>query len=1689
MSSQASDTGSSAVASPLGDRGSSSQPPPLQQTMPDASWGDERKHGGSAPSGRDYGQSSSSTGSGVDTPAANSSERKRLFRSPCPSNASGSASQSSPMIQRKDISGCLDTRTSNGDDVTDEEPMLSILNVVVDHVMVPPTPMEPEEFDVFCRQRREQLKKQEAEERREKLNEDKFKIDLTPADEAEGHASGTNTMDVDEEPMLFPLSQQSVRSDLSTPGASASALQSQSFLEQTPTLPNEKVLVPVLRFFGPVIRGDPATVRSTPRQSGCLHVHGAFPYLVARPVTAGPDGSSYRRPGDCSRASVSSRIDWDDAESVSYIVDEIHAKLEAALRATDEWKEKRDTMDGGGVNNAAANAGGDNGDGFAGTIDSPKVPIRYIRQVTVVKGKGFYTYCSGPPAPFLRVEYYDPKSKWKVKLMLEKGLDVDEAYHPDARFYDYGGDDSENVAKNDVGDNDHDGEDEVYGGRGMRQSSPPLKFRCYEAHIPFTMQVFKDLNLSGMYYIKVKKGMFRRSLPKKERKRVPNSSVDESGNERLFLEENVPERFQWDSPQSLRIETKSGDTTDATLNADAGDSFLNDTSMPNTPNRQQQTTGSFVGELSQPEPSITDVNATPSHPNPTPTAEGIGCDDTKYCPYSFVGLRPEDQFWTTKESLCDVELDASCTDLMNVQDVMTSLPDDPTERARVHWRAVPSLREIWELERRRMATLLSKEDDFLNSAPDDEGQREIPDPLPVDGSPSVPGARLALRGNKRLYDPSPGLEEDYRRALSDIAKRHLNFVQRVNSAFKGDGPAVFSPKTQSASLGLSTPSSSQDEALAALNALGEQFGGDFEQMNLRSQEVAHASQLSSLSPQTPNSRIHAGSLRGSPLSQVAPLTQADIEDIQEATAFGHSLERGESVLGDLTAGSSSVDPFTLTPNENEYDSEEDVFHEEEKLGEEGFARSLSMLATQQPSTESDEPMGKGDSQRIDGKSNGHQILGASINGVSEGEFEGSPKSFLLSQADQAIETIHEEDSHSFSSDDDEGRYHASNEDDVGVDHSDATAIDNDCTLYQDSQEKYSAEMSSESERKDEAISTRTQCTVLRRGEYLLPRESLFLPRRKDCDAKKAKGWHAVHKTGGRSQPWLRLSSAFEIESGGQEILLATLFCSNRKANVFVEPVRRPPSSRQVRAWLKKTERRKKDSLQIATTNGIAAKKRKRTDLVIDDNTRKLVPASAPNTSQKRRRVAFANDVVHHSSCQVFQVEEIQVDESDCKSQMSQSPYQSQSSLLSLSQEDEGNEEYSQLSSLRKDGASSNVQSPMASIGSQTSADSRQTQGSSSARAYSAFDPSCTMGHGEGMSPLSAADALEGIGQQGGKIHVAGGGGLKGEAGISSTNHLPSAPTPLTIISVEIHVQCRTGKAGAHDSKTIAMRPDPSRDKVVACVYLYARDPGGGEAIEILERGVLFTPVEAEIVGRGREDVNRFVRKSLGISIDRAKVEMLQSERQLLLRLASIVKYKDPDALMSWDTQGGGLGYLIERGVALAKGPTVNGDANENTAPKRGKEIDMVKLLGRIIKKPTTSSASLDSHEQQEGIENGTNNEWGGSGLGSDWDERVGAGAAAASIVSFCLAFHLNVFIHHSYFLLCVVLAHTSLSEYVSWVWILFSSFIGRTIGHMWVENDCRRSKASQFIISTRYGSNNSQQEDTSSRRPHSYPMV
>ena len=221
------------------------------------------------------------------------------------------------------------------------------------------------------------------------------------------------------------------------------------------------------------------------------------------------------------------------------------------------------------------------------------------------------------------------------------------------------------------------------------------------------------------------------------------------------------------------------------------------------------------------------------------------------------------------------------------------------------------------------------------------------------------------------------------------------------------------------------------------------------------------------------------------------------------------------------------------------------------------------------------------------------------------------------------------------------------------------------------------------------------------------------------------------------------------------------------------------------------------------------------------------------------------------------------------------------------------------------------------------------------------------------------------------------------------------------MSIEVHVQCRI-HTGSKDQKEIAMVPDSSRDAVFAVVYVYGRDPGGGESIEILEKGCVLVTIEPKGQSANSGSVpNNVSKATMGVSSD-VRVERVHSEISLLLRVASIVQLKDPDAIVSWDTQGGGIGYMIERGIALGKPLDGNNGVNPSST-----QIDLARLLGRTPRATAGSSGdstNVNTKEDSFGIEDDqqkkeNGHEWSGSGLGSEWDDRVGAGAAASSIVS------------------------------------------------------------------------------------------
>ena len=138
---------------------------------------------------------------------------------------------------------------------------------------------------------------------------------------------------------------------------------------------NNNILVPVIRIFGTLKRAG----GGQPLQSACLYIHGAFPYILARPVVAGPDGSLYPSP------IMPTHVNWDNRDEVEAIQGEIQATLEDTLQSSFLDKGFEDKEDD--------------------SMSKNKITERrqIIRKVTVVEGRGFYSYSPGPPASFLRV--------------------------------------------------------------------------------------------------------------------------------------------------------------------------------------------------------------------------------------------------------------------------------------------------------------------------------------------------------------------------------------------------------------------------------------------------------------------------------------------------------------------------------------------------------------------------------------------------------------------------------------------------------------------------------------------------------------------------------------------------------------------------------------------------------------------------------------------------------------------------------------------------------------------------------------------------------------------------------------------------------------------------------------------------------------------------------------------------------------------------------------------------------------------------------------------------------------------------------------------------------------------------------------------------------------------------------------
>ena len=1011
--------------------------------------------------------------------------------------------------------------------------------------------------------------------------------------------------------------------------------------------------VPVIRIFGSVLR---PTSTNPPLQSACLHIHGAFPYLLARPRVAGPDGSLKRLSQKRTASSNEDfgHIDWDDREAVEAISNDLRDRLEDALQSFDLEAEKK----------------------LEGKQESNKQRPKLIRKITVVEGRGFYTYCPGPPAPFLRVEYYNPRLKWKVKMLLERGLEVPNRFHPDASLYD---------RENEVED--------------------VLKFHCYEAHIPYTMQFFKDWNLSGMSYIHLRKVKIRNGLKNMQFikfHRTDSTTYDEVLDEDDFvLPSNIPPSYLWSS-------LYSGDEND-TLKAR-----------------------------------------------------------------------------TEKVSSCDVEMDCRIEDIMNKQAVMKTMPEDQNEKDEIYWRAVPSLQEIWRQERIRMKALLGEEHELVS--------KPFSFTLNVKKNAPRSGARLATKGMKDLLNVTYGLEENFKRALSQILKRHTKFIQQMDDQAninRSQPQSFYTEDVLKRDNGIQlTPTA--NEAIAALGSLKAQtnnsprakdpFGLSDSTEDSPTQRLGNLKSSQSSATSLSQSQKYLSYSSSQDMHEMdTPLTQA-----LDSTLYSQRVERGDTIIDNM---GDKIDPETLVPYK--------TF---------AFGRNTCRAIFE---VESD----PADIRRVCGESafsccrDGHHsdlverakpryydtiYTGAYVDGIlrkdeSDDELdeneEDMEKDLMLTQIHDSdmvnkstLDSLHQTQrmkgyqdlaqhfgtqvstknnvnesfqTGSYSSDDDsiEGTHF-----DTGKKLKAITEINVESSVEsQGSASVESIMFSAPAEvTPRQKPPTRSQVTEDFNLSTLLPLVSL------------------------QSLPtWLGHAAKYSVHQ---------LKYKEDCQGFYVRPVSMPPTRGKVIKWNRKRERSQGRSMEAPT----AKREKVEKNLEIDGNSRKIV-ASANGATLKS-----SGDETDRNHFQE-KVEEVQWESSQ--------PWQLSASQLT--QNDPG------------DGI---VIPP-----------SVEAQAPKSQRL-----PSDTMSSSEAQH--SEEHALDGIGNQGGRIHIQGGGGLKTSqikqtrtkerTRIGGKDNAFGLPSPISFMSVEIHIQCRTGAsrldAETSSQKRIAFTPNPTKDRVYGIVFIHGR---------------------------------------------------------------------------------------------------------------------------------------------------------------------------------------------------------------------------------------------------------------------------
>lgn len=996
-------------------------------------------------------------------------------------------------------------------------------------------------------------------------------------------------------------------------------------------------------------------------------------------------------------------------------MDTIHQTLESTLQSYNLQNQQE-------RNTATENGAGDK-------VAHDKIPQnKFIRSMTVVEGRGFYTYCNGPPCPFLRVEYYDPKLRWKVKMLLERGLEVPRSYLPDARQYD----------RNDTNED-------------------LLKFHCYEAHIPYTMQFFKDWNLAGMSYIRLREVKFRGRIGNYSKEYYAQKAKDSSmlfNENDIFLPTNTSESFLWNREYS----NSSTDT------------------------------------LAQ---------------------------------------------RTKKISSCDVEMDCTVDDILNRDAVMKTMPED--DKDDIHWRAVPSLQEIWKEERIRMRQLLGAQHDLV--------AKPLSFTLNVKKDAARPGARPALKGMRKLVAVTHGLQDDFKRSLLEILNRHAKAIQEMDERIATIRQEKETRRQESGltptlddavdALEFLAAESHQGETPNSVNTIDHGTSGeDWLLSSSQSEALSRSGGQSQTSSQQSMENLNISGHQQLSYSCSQDMHDQDLTPSRHSDplAYSQRIERGDAIIEDID---DTIDPQTLLP------------YQELAFGKD-TCRAIFEVGT--------DPCG---TKRVCGgrlacSRHGHHVVmhrarpkyyktintGAYVDGVinqrnlhediaSQSAHDGRFAEERLSD-DELSEDEEEvmrdllatqipDDKPSARPTQDLTRYGISlTPHHPGLGQGSATqATATDKGSFASSFEASDDESADEEEPEEQSmvvndateihLSNETPGSVLSQELHEMIQQSLVTPRELAPTRAQLMGGGSqeqLHPLPGNGDlpEWLGHSERYSSLRSTQQTngitsfeTIAASLCQGHN----VHPVAMPPTRGRVVAWQKKREAPNRNP------KGSPAAKRERVEqgLEIDGNSRKLVPIV------KAKPAKSGSEGASSSYQQV--VEEVQW-------------VSSQAWQLTPSQPSQNESDATEIELAAKRGfAKSNAALLL---------------GSDSALNSSSCGASLKSDSISNSGTQNSDQALEGIGQQGGRIHIQGGGGLKTRTNVSQgveshpedhgligdRKRTYGLPSPISFMSIEIHVQCRTGysrlDAETKIHKKIALTANPRKkdDKVSAIVYIHGR---------------------------------------------------------------------------------------------------------------------------------------------------------------------------------------------------------------------------------------------------------------------------